>query len=170
MSTPPIVKEVSHRVSKNSMKFGIQVPSRFDKDLAFDKANGKNLWAKAIEKERKNVQIAFSILQPNEKPSPGSKLIACHFIFDVKFDKTQKARLLARGHRNKTVSSHITYSLVASRESVIIGFLIASLNGMNVLSADIENTYLNAINKERVHVILGPDIFGGMSIPSLNFP
>ena len=37
---------------------------------------------------------------------------------------------------------------------------IAALNGLNVLAADIGNAYLNAPNKEKVHVICGPELFG----------
>ena len=65
---------------------------------------------------------------------------------------------MAGGHRN--VPPHITFSTVESCNSVRIGFLLAALNGMDVLSGDISNAYLNAPNWENVHVILGKEIFG----------
>ena len=37
---------------------------------------------------------------------------------------------------------------------------IAALNGLSILAADIGNAYLNAPNKEKVHVICGPKLFG----------
>ena len=46
--------------------------------------------------------------------------------------------------------STITYSSVVSRESIRIGFLIAALNGLDVLAADIQNAYLNAPTEEKV--------------------
>ena len=38
--------------------------------------------------------------------------------------------------------------------------MLAALNGLKVKSADIGNAYLNAPNKERVHVKCGPELFG----------
>ena len=57
-------------------------------------------------------------------------------------------------------SYHLTYSSVATRESVRIGFLLASLNGLEISAFDIENAYLNTPNREKVHVIVGKEIFG----------
>ena len=51
----------------------------------------------------------------------------------------------------------MTYSSVVSRESIRIGFLIAALNGLNVLSADIQNAYLNAPTEEKVWFCAGPE-------------
>jgi hypothetical protein len=49
----------------------------------------------------------------------------------------------------------ITYASVVSRESVRIAFLIAALNDLDVLAADIGNAYLNARTKEKVYNICG---------------
>jgi hypothetical protein len=38
--------------------------------------------------------------------------------------------------------------------------MLAALNDLNILSADIGNAYLNAPARERVHTTLGPEIFG----------
>ena len=38
--------------------------------------------------------------------------------------------------------------------------MFAALNGLKVKSADIGNTYLNAANKDRVHVKCDPELFG----------
>jgi hypothetical protein len=87
-------------------------------------------------------------------------MIPYHIVFDVKMDLTRKARLVAGGHRNKDVPSHLTYSSVASRDSVRIMFLVAALNNLDILSTDIENAYLNASCREKVHVKVGPELFG----------
>ena len=57
-------------------------------------------------------------------------------------------------------SYHLTYSSVATRESVRIGSLLTALNGLEISAFDIENAYLNAPNREKVHVIVGKEIFG----------
>jgi hypothetical protein len=38
-----------------------------------------------------------------------------------------------------------------------IGFLIAALNGLNVMAADISNAYLNANCQEKIYFIAGPN-------------
>ena len=53
--------------------------------------------------------------------------------------------------------STITYLSVVSRESILIGFLVATLNGLNVLAADIQNAYLNAPTEEKVRFRAGPE-------------
>lgn len=89
----------------------------------------------------------------------GSKQIPYHIIFDVKFDLTRKARLVAVGHRNN-VPAHATYSSIASRDSVRLGFMLAGLNDLDIMACDIGNAYLNAPNRERVHVVVGKELFG----------
>ncbi len=76
--------------------------------------------------------------------------ITCHSIFEVKFvDLRRKARYVAGGHL--TNCPHVmTYSSVVSRESLCIGFLLAALNGLEVLAADIQNAYLNAPTEDKV--------------------
>ena len=73
-------------------------------------------------------------------------------MFDVKLDLTRKVRLVAGDHRNKDVPSFATFSTVASRDSIRLIFLIAAMNKLDLLSAEIGNTYLNAKCREMVHV------------------
>ena len=79
----------------------------------------------------------------------GYQEIGYHIIFDVKMDFTKKARFVAGGHTTEAPSS-ITYSSVVSRDSVRLGFMLAALNGLDVLACDLENVYLNAPCREKV--------------------
>lgn len=54
----------------------------------------------------------------------------------------------------QTLSS-LTYSSVISCDSVRLAFLIAALNDIEILAADIGNAYLNAYTKEKVHTTCG---------------
>ena len=155
-----IIKQVQHRKVKKNLKYGIKIPNSVAEAIRLDKENGNNLWRDAINKEMKNVLVAFKLLKEGEVPLPGSKRIPYHIIFDARFDLTRKARLVAGGHMHKDVPSYDTYSSVVSRDSVRMLLMIAALNDLDVLSADIGNAYLNARNKERVHVICGPELFG----------
>lgn len=155
-----IIKQVTHRTVRKNIKYGVQVPRSVDEALQFDKDNGNDLWAKSIDKEMKNVIVAFKLLEEGERPAVGSKLIPYHLVFDVKFDMTRKSRLVAGGHRHKDVPSYATFSSVVSRDSVRIIMMLAALNDLDVKSTDIGNAYLNAPNKERFHVKCGPELFG----------
>ena len=155
-----IIKQVRHRLAKKATKFGIKVPNSVKEALALDQENGNDLWKKAIEKELGNVRVAFKLLDEGERLPVGSKEIPYHIIFDVKLDLTRKARLVAGGHKNKNVPTFTTFSTVASRDSVRLLFLIAALNDLDLLSADIGNAYLNAKCRERVHVRCGAELFG----------
>ena len=76
-------------------------------------------------------------------------------IFNVKMSGLiQKARLVAGGHMTDTPSS-ITYSSMVSHDSVRVAFLVATLNDLDVMSADIGNAYLNAPNKEKIWTVAG---------------
>ena len=147
-------------VAKSNLKFGLVVPRTVKEAHELDRKNGNTLWNDAIKKELKNVIVAFHLLGDDEVVPVGSKRIPYHIIFDIKYDLTRKARLVAGGHRNKDVPAHITYSSVVSRDSVRIGFLIAALNGLKVSAADIGNAYLNAPCAEKVHVVCGEELFG----------
>ena len=70
-------------------------------------------------------------------------------------DFIRKARFVAGGHMTETPNS-LTYSSVVSQESVKIAFLIATLNGLDIMSCDIGNAYLNAPCREHIWFVAGP--------------
>ena len=106
-----IIKQVQHRLAKKSYKFGVKVPNTVIEAINLDQINGNDLWKKAIEKEIGNVKIAFQLMEEGEKLPVGSKEIPYHIIFDVKLNLTRKARLVAGGHRNKSVPAYTTFFL-----------------------------------------------------------
>ena len=86
----------------------------------------------------------------------GHMEIGCHVVFDVKMDFTQKARFCANGNETGAPTS-MTYSSVVSRDSVRLAFLIAGLNDLGVMVADLENAYLNAPCAEKIWFVAGPE-------------
>jgi len=70
---------------------------------------------------------------------------------DITMDLTRKARICARGNQTETPSS-VTYASVVTRESIL-----ASLNDLEVLTADVAGAYLNAPCAEKVYTILGEE-------------
>ncbi len=62
-----LVKKQSVQFLKKMHKFSIEVPRSVAEAYALNKKNGNTLWADAISKEMKNVQIAFKILANGDK-------------------------------------------------------------------------------------------------------
>jgi hypothetical protein len=154
-----IIGKIDARFLKKTHKFGIAVPNTVKEALQMDKENGTSLWWNAIQKEMKNVRVAFNILDDDMNLPPAHTFVKCHIVFDVKMDLTRKARYVAGGHMTKPPSS-MTYASVVSRESVRIILTLAALNGLEVLSSDIQNAYLTAPTKEKIWTTCGPE-FGG---------
>ena len=77
-------------------------------------------------------------------------------IFDINMDGqfTRKARYFSGGHTTDPPSS-ITYSSVVSRDIIRTVFTLAALKGVEVRSADIGNTYLNAKCREKIWTVAG---------------
>ena len=160
-----IVSKVKAKYWRTSHKFGIRVPKSVDEAYAIDKETKTDLWTKAIEKEMKNVRVAFEKVDgvtPDDmrtgKAKPGFKYCGTHMIFDIKMDGkfTRKARLVADGHTTDAPSS-ITYSSVVSRDSVRIAFTIAALNDLDIMACDIGNAYLNAPCREKLWTLAGSE-------------
>ena len=107
----------------------------------------------------RNVRPAFEVWEKDvEHIPPGNQQIKCHMIFDVKMGKNfrRKARFVAGEHTTETPTS-LTYSSVVSQDSVRIIFLIAALNGLQVMACDIQNAYLTANCCEKIWTCAGPE-------------
>ena len=144
-----VIKRVQKRYWKRSHKFGIELPKSVEHALEIDRHTGTDFWRKAIEKEMRNVQVAFDIREDGTIPV-GFKEIRCHFVFDIKSDSlARKARFVAQGNMTEPPKES-TYSSVVSRDSVRLFFLLAALNDLDVRACDIQNAYLNAMTSEKV--------------------
>jgi hypothetical protein len=98
-----------------------------------------------------------AVREGKAKDMIGYQEITCHMVFDVKPDFTRKARFVANGSKTETPEA-ITYSSVASRDSVRLMFLIAALNDLDIFACDIGNAYLNAPCKEKIWFVGGTEM------------
>jgi hypothetical protein len=138
-----IISEVKSHYWQTTHKFGIKLPHSVEEALEIDRITGTDFWRKAINKEMAKVKIAWKTHEGGHTPEQvrhglapdliGFQEISCHIVFDVKMDFTCKARFCAGGHTTEAPAS-VTYSSVVSRDSVRLGFLIAALNGVDVMS------------------------------------
>jgi hypothetical protein len=152
-----IVASVNKRYAARTHQFGIQLPKSVKEALEIDRRTGTTFWRDAIALEVKNVGVAFEDLDDDDPIPIGSQFIKCHWVFAIKVGTLKrKARLVAGGHMTEDPNTS-TYASVVSRESVRIGLLIAALNGLDILSADIQNAYLTSPCQEKVYTILGPE-------------
>jgi hypothetical protein len=151
-----IIKAVKTRYPKRTHIYGIQLPKTIPEAYKIDRLTNTDYWHQAILKEMKNNTVAFKILEDSEQAPVGSQWIPFHMIFDVKCDLTRKVQFIARGHWAEA-PTQLTYSLAVMQISVRIAFLIAALNDIEILAADIGNAYLQAPAREKVHTMAGPE-------------
>ena len=79
-------------------------------------------------------------------------------IFGIKMGENfrRKERMVAGRHTTDTPAILI-YAYVVSRYSVRIALTIEALNGLKVLSCDIQNAYLTAKCREKIWTRSGPE-------------
>ena len=107
---------------------------------------------KLINKEMTNVGIASTILDDGVKPPPGWRKASGHLVFDVKMDFTRKTRWVKDVHRTNDPTTS-AYVGIVSRESVRVTLNYAALTSLEVMTADIQNTYLQAPLSEKYYII-----------------
>ena len=163
-----IISKLKTKYWKKTHKYGFEIPKSIAEAIRIDKKNTNTLWQDAIRKEMDNVRIAFELCDGNPKELIGYQEITCHMIFDIKLGENfrRKARYVADGHKTEVPAS-VTYSSVVSRDSVRICLLIAALNDLEVLGADIQNAYLTAPNREKCWTWAGPEFGSDQGKPYL---
>ena len=129
-----IVSAVSNRVRQTTHKYGIEVPRSVAEAKDIDARNNNRYWQNAIDKEMKNVEIAFEILPFGQRAPPDWSASSGHLVFDVKMDFTRKARWVKDGHRTPDPLQS-TFAGVVSRDSVRIALTYAALNDIMVTAA-----------------------------------
>ena len=72
------------RYFKRNQKYGIELPKDTYRAYKIDEETGTTFWKDAIEKEMKNVMVAFQILEDGEEVPPGYREITGHLVFDIK--------------------------------------------------------------------------------------
>jgi len=149
-----LLKQVVRRKRSNRFKYGIAVPRTVKEAYALDTANGNNFWAKAIDRKMSNVMVAFKPLDLGASPLEDCKEIPLRMIFDVKMDFARKARVVAGGHRTDPPEA-LTYLSVVSCDSVWLAFMLAKLNGLDMIMTDIGNAYLQGRTVVIVRALYG---------------
>ena len=82
--------------------------------------------------------------------------IRVHFVFDVNHCGKFKARLVADGHLTKEPNETV-YSGVVSLRILRLAMFLAELNDLQLCGVDIGNAYLQALTKEKLYIVAGPE-------------
>jgi hypothetical protein len=147
-------------------KYGVELPKTVQQALEIDSRTGTTYWRDGIEKEMRNVYPAFKFNDDDQVPIE-YKHIPCHMIFDVKMvGLVRKARFVAGGHKTDPPVESV-YSSIVTRESVRMMFLVAALNSLDILGADMKNAYINAKTAEKVYMIASPEFGSNEGRPAI---
>jgi len=169
-----VLQKRTHMVQKlkrskywiRTTKYGIELPKTVKEALEIDKRTETTFWKDAIDKEMHNNALAFKF-NGNDKVPIGYKEIKCHMIFEVKMvGLVCKARFVAGGHLTDLPKDSV-YSSIVTRESVRIMLLVAALNDLDILGADIQNAYLQAETKEKVWSMAGAEFGSNQGRPCI---
>ena len=96
--------------------------------------------------EIRNVRPDFKEFEGNKEDVPiGFQQITCYMIFNIKLGENfqKKARLVGGGHQTIALVS-ITYLSAVSRDLVQIALTVAAMNDLDILTCNIQNSYLTA--------------------------
>ena len=141
-------------------KYGFEIPKDFDHAMFLDRRNGNTKWldANALEFEQLNEYDTFEDKGHSRSNTPpvGYKKIRVHLVFDVKHDGRHKVRCVADGHLTEIPLDSV-YSGVVSLRGLRIVIFLSELNGLAIWATDIGNAYLEAITKEKLYIIAGPE-------------
>ena len=142
-----IISKTKAKYWRTTQNYGIELPHSVEEALAINTKKKNNLWRNEIEKEMNKIKL-MEMFEKYNKHTPeevwknrtlllGFKELTLHMIIDVKLDGNFmcKAQLVADGKKFNPPLTN-TYSTVASRNSVRIAFLYASLNNLKVLRWD----------------------------------
>jgi len=94
-----IIKRVKSKYWRTTHEFGIEVPKSVEQAYEIGRVTGTCHWTRAIEKEMKNVRVAFEKLEDvseeqmkTGKIRPGYSYCSKHMVFDIKMDGTISGR------------------------------------------------------------------------------
>lgn len=156
MVPPPTQKGRDCIIKAINQKYGIELPKTVKHSLEIDRETNTTFWIDAIWKEMKTMQKAFEILDNHAPNLIGYTTIDFHMIFGIKADFMRKANFVTSGQQTDPPAS-IAYASVVSRESIRMTFVLAALNDLDIMTANVSGAYLNAPCKEKIMITCGPE-------------
>ena len=134
------------------------MPSNSREALQIDRENDNTKWQDSMALEFMQLQEfgTFKDLGKDAAPPAGYQMIRMHYVYDVKHDLRLKSRLVCNGAMTQPLKE-VSYSGVVSLRSLRLVVLLAELNGLELMQADVSNAYLEAYTSEKVYFRAGPE-------------
>ena len=150
------LKKSKYRQARASRKYkhGWEVPRDYAHALQLDIHNGNNKCKEAIDLEIEQIKeyqvfkdFGKAVYDKNTitNAPKGHQKIRVHFVFDVKHCGKFKARLVADGHLTK------------EWRNLRLAMFLAELNNLELWGADVGNAYLQALTREKLYIVVGPE-------------
>ncbi|KAL7465848.1 hypothetical protein ACHAXS_006159 [Conticribra weissflogii] len=105
----------------------------------------------------KNVRVAFDALEDGRNVPHGFQFIKVHMIFDIKMEDFHSTACLVAGSHMANIPAIHTYTNVTICETVHIALILAALNLLDMMAADIMNAYITALCKETIWTTIGSE-------------
>ena len=139
-------------------KYGTEVPHTYADVVRLDTAAGNQKWHEAIAKEIAALlhHNCFEFKQAGYKPPRDFQRAHLKMVYDVKPCGKYKARFVVQGHR-------VDPRGLSTRATVVKGISVRTLDliaehfGLQVLTGDIGNAFIQAYTKEKCFVQCGPE-------------
>ena len=157
-----LVKNRKPQYLKRTHKFGVEFTKSVADVHAIDKKNENTFWADGIAKEVKNVRVEFDVAPDSHRIPQNYQFFHCHIIFGMNMEDFRLKLRYTAGGRMKNSLPTITYTSVVGRETAQIAFTFAVLDGLEVNSSDIKNTYATAPVTKKIWTNIGEE-FGANS-------
>jgi len=141
-------------------KYGFEIPRDYTHAVEIDRSNGNTRWQDATVLEFSQLHEYKTFIDQGHvsvaKIPPGYKKIRVHLVFDVKHDGRHKVRCVADGHLTDVPIDSV-YSGVVSLRGLRMMAFIALLNVLAMWASDVGNAYLEALTRELLYIIAGPE-------------
>ena len=127
---------------------------------------GNNKWKEAIDLEIEQIKeyqvfkdFGKAVYEKNKitNAPEGHQKIRVHFVFDVKHCGKFKARLVADGHLTKEPMETVYSGVVSVRNHLRLAMFLVELNNLELWGADVGNAYLQALTREKLYIVGGPE-------------
>jgi hypothetical protein len=158
-----VIQDFVNGSNRNLAYFNLFKPKipRFYKQIAYLK--DKEQWYQAISEEQyKMVEVKktfgpitfeeWDTFSPERQSEISSKTINTLWVFNLKWDGTYKARLVADGSKQLPLIDDTRHASVMKMVTLMLLIMIARFYGLNFRMFDICTAYLNAENTEEVYV------------------
>ena len=161
------LKKSKYRQAKASRKYihRWEVPTDYAHALQLDIQTGNNKWKDDIDFKIEQIK-EYQVFKDYGKAvyekdkigyaPKGYQKIRADFVFDVKHCQKFKAKLVADGHLTKEPHETV-YSGVVSLRNFRFSMFLAEHNNLQLWGADVGNAYLQALTKEKLYIVGGPE-------------